>query len=105
MFKDFIRGCQKWLRRTWLSQAVGWKKKSEQSGMNLEYTDNQRYAVRRTIADITILAGIVMALLGFVVPFTYGHDGDDPDKDPEWVIDLLPFNGKPIIDVDTSNMD
>lgn len=105
VFKDFIRGCQKWLRRTWLSQAVGWKKKSEQSGMNLEYTDNQRYAVRRTIADMTILAGIVIALLGFVVPFTYGHDGDDPDKDPEWVINLLPFNGKPIIDVDTSNMD
>ena len=69
-------------------------------------TENQKYAMRRSIAELAIIAGLIFLSAFGMVGWVFGGDGDD-DKDPVWALNLIDPEGKEdcnFLDVNTQNI-
>ena len=68
-------------------------------------TENQKYAMRRSIAELAIIAGLIFLSAFGMVGWVFGGDGDD-DKDPVWTLNLIDPEGKDdcnFLDINTHN--
>ena len=69
-------------------------------------TENQKYAMRRSIAELAIIAGLIFLSAFGMVGWVFGGDGDD-DKDPVWTLNLIDPEGKDdcnFLDINTHNV-
>ena len=59
-------------------------------GFHTDLTDNQRYAVRKQVAEIAIILGLAIGMNLFT-KFVYSlfPSWDDDDKDPNWTINVF----------------
>ena len=69
-------------------------------------TENQKYSIRRSIAELAIIAGLIFLTAFGMVGWVFGGDGDD-DKDPVWALNLIDPEGREdcnFLDVNTQNI-
>ena len=69
-------------------------------------TENQKYAMRRSIAELAVIAGLIFLTAFGMVGWVFGGDGDD-DKDPVWTLNLIDPEGREdcnFLDVNTQNV-
>lgn len=95
LFKDFCRGLSKGLHNMKFALHLAQSKN--------KLTPNQLYAVKRCGAEITMILGLTVSLLGVVLPWCFSGDEDD-DKDPVWTLNIFDPEGedRPLLDVDWS---
>ena len=69
-------------------------------------TENQKYAMRRSIAELAVIAGLIFLSAFGMVGWVFGGDGDD-DKDPVWTLNLIDPEGREdcnFLDINTQNV-
>ena len=69
-------------------------------------TENQKYAMRRSIAELAVIAGLIFLTAFGMVGWVFGGDGDD-DKDPVWTLNLIDPEGREdcnFLDINTQNV-
>lgn len=82
LYQDGIRGIGKYISS--LKNLIKGK------GFHTDLTDNQRYAVRKQVAEIAIILGLAIGMNLFT-KFVYSMlpSWDDDDKDPNWTINMF----------------
>lgn len=82
LYQDGIRGIGKYISS--LKNLIKGK------GFHTDLTDNQRYAVRKQVAEIAIILGLAIGTNLFT-KFLYSlfPSWDDDDKDPNWTINVF----------------
>lgn len=82
LYQDGIRGIGKYISS--LKNLIKGK------GFHTDLTDNQRYAVRKQVAEIAIILGLAIGMNLFA-KFVYSMfpSWDDDDKDPNWTINVF----------------
>ena len=82
LYQDGIRGIGKYISS--LKNLIKGK------GFHTDLTDNQRYAVRKQVAEIAIILGLAIGMNLFT-KFVYSMfpSWDDDDKDPNWTINIF----------------
>lgn len=82
LYQDGIRGIGKYISS--LKNLIKGK------GFHTDLTDNQRYAVRKQVAEIAIILGLAIGMNLFT-KFVYSMfpSWDDDDKDPNWTINVF----------------
>lgn len=59
-------------------------------GFHTDLTDNQRYAVRKQVAEIAIILGLAIGMNLFTkLVYSMFPSWDDDDKDPNWTINVF----------------
>lgn len=82
LYQDGIRGIGKYISS--LKNFIKGK------GFHTDLTDNQRYAVRKQVAEIAIILGLAIGMNLFTkLVYSMFPSWDDDDKDPNWTINVF----------------